>query len=268
MPQAHSDAWHNALWPSVSLQPTHTHKYERICRRDLYYYHRDKKVTRKLFISRQRPCAVTLLLLVLPGLWSSLSLNRVHYSSPGVTKNGFFSQRPGVTHPATACARPPPSPHPGQTAILLTPVTEILEPPALCSHPLVARGDGAWWITEKPRSIVAPNTVHTATLLFCFQFMHNACRGSLTGKLELFIFVHGWCLAEKPTSRQLEKILLCLMVIRQTLLFLLLLWLQSRVWQFTLGSFQLYHMVFICRFLVSHHISYMFCSKIKTPPVC
>lgn len=169
MPQAHCDAWHLTFWLSSSLQPTHMHKYQQICRMNLYYQRRDTKVTRKLFITRQRPCAVTLLLpLVLPALWSSLSLNRVHYSSPGVTKNGFFSQRPGVTHPSTACATPHPHPHPGQTAILLTPVTEILEPPALCSHPLAARGDRAWWIVQKPRSIVAPNTVNTATLLFCF----------------------------------------------------------------------------------------------------
>ena len=49
----------------------------------------------------------------------------------------------------------------------------------------------------------------------------------------------------------------CLIVIRQILSFALLLWLQSQVWQFTLGSFQLYHMVFICRFLFSRNISYV-----------
>lgn len=101
------------------------------------YYHRDTKVTRKLFITGQRPCAVTLLLLVLPGLWSSLSLNRVHYSSPGVSKNGFFSLWPGVTHPTIACSSPPPSTKswtnshsshpcdgdPGATSTLFTPAS-------------------------------------------------------------------------------------------------------------------------------------------------
>lgn len=204
MPQAHSDAWHNPFWLSSSLRPTHTHKYQRICRMDLYYYHRDTKVTRKLFITRQRPCAVTLLLLVLPGLWSSLSLNRVHYSSPGVTKNGFFSQWPGVTHPTTACTSPPP--HTRQTAILLTPVTEILEPPALSSHPLVAGGDGAWWITQKPRNIVAPKYSTQRHTLVLFSIRAQCLWRKCSWQAQAFSFVHGWCLDEKPTSRQLEKI--------------------------------------------------------------
>lgn len=71
----------------------------------------------------------------------------------------------------TASSRPPhtlPTPCPGQAAILLTPVTEILEPAVLLSLPVVVRGDRAWWITEKPRSIVVLNKVHTVALLFCF----------------------------------------------------------------------------------------------------
>ncbi|KAM7380623.1 hypothetical protein PAMP_003904 [Pampus punctatissimus] len=52
---------------------------------------------------------------------------------------------PTLRLPAVApTLTPHPSPlPPGQTAILLTPVTEILEPPAFCSQPLVAGGDWA-----------------------------------------------------------------------------------------------------------------------------
>lgn len=76
---------------------------------NLCYYHTDMKVTRKLFIGGQRARAVALLQLFLHGLWSSLSLNRVHYSSPGFAKNGLFSQWPGVTYPTTACPNPTPA---------------------------------------------------------------------------------------------------------------------------------------------------------------
>lgn len=175
----------------------------------------------------QRPRAVTPLLLVLPGLWSSLSLNRVHYSGPRVTENGSFSQQPGVTHPRN-CLRQPsapplrptplhhhPHPHPGQTAILLlTP-----HPP---SYPHSCDGDpgatsavftptlvaGRWrgmmdGLTG-PRSIVAPpNTVNTRRA-FVFQSRHNARGGSIAGESELFyVYTHADGVS---TSRQLQKI--------------------------------------------------------------
>lgn len=167
------------------------------------------KVTRKLFIGGQRARAVTLLQLFLHGLWSSLSLNRVHYSSPGFAKNGLFSQWPGVTYPTTACTSLPTPPccppPPGQTAILLAPlVTEILEPPAHCSHPLVPRGARAWWIGQTPRSIVAPNTVNTATLAFCFQFEYNACEGSIVGALKLFIHIY-WCRLNVTAAGEIQN---------------------------------------------------------------
>lgn len=119
-------------------QPTHAHKSQIVCTTDLYYYHSDTTTTRKLFIPVQRTCAVTLPLLTVPGLWDSLSLKGVHYSSLRVCKKDFFSQRPGVTPPHHCLQQPPPPSHPGQTTSLLTPVTKILEPPVLSSHPLVA----------------------------------------------------------------------------------------------------------------------------------
>lgn len=191
---AHWEASNTRVRLSLSLQPTHTHWIQQICRINLCYYHTDMKVTRKLFIVGQRACAVTLLQLFLHGLWSSLSLKRVHYSSPGFAKNGLFSQWPGVTYPTACTSLPTPPGHPpppGQTAILLAPpVTEILEPPAHCSRPPVPGGASAWWIGQTPRSIVAPNTVNTTMLVFCFQLAYNASGGSIVGELKLFIHIY------------------------------------------------------------------------------
>lgn len=109
---SHWEAWNTRVRLSLSLQPTQTHWIQQICRINLCYYHTDMKVTRKLFMGGQRARAVTLLQLFLHGLWSSLSLKRLHYSSPGFAKNGLFSLWPGVTYPTACTSLPTPPGHP------------------------------------------------------------------------------------------------------------------------------------------------------------
>lgn len=146
---SHRPRW--ARWESVKqsclagLKPSaHSYALNSANMQNLCYYHTDMKVTRKLFMGGQRARAVTLLQLFLHGLWSSLSLNRVHYSSPGFAKNGLFSQWPGVTYPTTACPTLPPHippPPPRQTAILLSPLWQRSRSHLqTCSHPPVPRG--------------------------------------------------------------------------------------------------------------------------------
>lgn len=200
---SHRPRW--AHWESMKqsclagLKPSaHSYALNSANMQNLCYYHTDMKVTRKLFMGGQRARAVTLLQLFLHGLWSSLSLNRVHYSSPGFAKNGLFSQWPGVTYPTTACPTPPHLPPRTNSHSSRPPVTEIQEPLANLFTPAGSKGvpehDG---LVKRPRALLPSNTVNTATLAFCFQFEYNASWGSTVGEYTYIKVV--------STSLQLEQ---------------------------------------------------------------
>lgn len=131
-----------------ALRPTHTHNYQRICRMDLYYYHTGTRKSQESFSSADKDLVLSPCCCLLCLAFEAACL-LIEFIIPGLEslKNGFFSQWPGVTHPTAACTRPPcrrpTSPILDKQPFFSPRVTEILEPPALRSHPLAARGDGA-----------------------------------------------------------------------------------------------------------------------------
>lgn len=155
-------------------------------------------MTSELFMTRQRPCAVAFeaaclsIECIIPVVGVSKNFSHSGQGSPVLRLPAVSPQEP---HPSTTGL--PPSwisrtnghssdscdGYPGATSLWFTPAK-------------LPSGAWEWLIAQKPRRIVAPCTVHSATLLVCFQFEHNASGGSVYC---IYTHTQRWCCAERPT---------------------------------------------------------------------